>query len=307
MGRVISCFSPNHESSKKKAAPSLSNNPESSNKPFGALILTDITDALVDIIFVHGLTGHRENTWTAEGENEPWLKSLLPTYLPTTRIITYGYDANIVNLTRVVVLRRDAVGRPIIFVAHSLGGLVCQDALLICINPSEEAQSDILSSTYGVAFLGTPHAGSDLEKFATAVANVVSLVKKLNKKLLRVLRSNSEILANIKNEFLTMVRNHQGSLKPIKLHAFVEELPVNVIGLRMVEPNSAKIAGYISDTIHANHIEMTKFKVADAGYTKVLNRLRTWIDNDGTVLPNQLMYFLGESPTKTPKRQLLLL
>lgn len=74
------------------------------------------------------------------------------------------------------------------------------------------------------------HTGSDLEKFATAVANVVSLVKKLNKKLLRVLCSNSEILANIKNEFLTMVRNRQGSLKPIKLHAFVKELPVNIIG-----------------------------------------------------------------------------
>lgn len=137
---------------------------------------------------------------------------------------------NLVN--DLTALRRDAVGRPIIFVAHSLGGLVCQDALLICINPSEEAQSDILSSTCGIAFLGTPHAGSDLEKFATAVANVASLVKKPNKKLLQVLRSNSEILANIKNDFLTMVRmrDRLGSLKPIELHAFVEELPVDVIG-----------------------------------------------------------------------------
>jgi alpha-beta hydrolase superfamily lysophospholipase len=130
-------------------------------------------------------------------------------------------------------LRRDAVGRPIIFVVHSLGGLVCQDALLVSSNPNEEEQRDIVSSTYGIAFLGTPHAGSDLERFATAVANIVSLVKKPNKKLLQVLRSNSEILANIKNDFLTMVHRHlenrPGNLKSIRLHAFLEELPIDFL------------------------------------------------------------------------------
>lgn len=113
---------------------------------------------------------------------------------------------------------------------------MCQDALVICNNPNEESQSDILSSTCGIAFLGTPHAGSDLEKFATAVANIVrlSLLKKPNKKLLQVLGRNSEILANIKNDFLTMVHrrlaDRQGSLKPIALHAFIEELPVDFLG-----------------------------------------------------------------------------
>lgn len=56
----------------------------------------------------------------------------------------------------------------------------------------------------------------------------------------------------------------------------------------MVEPDSAKIPAYNSDTIHANHMDMTKFdNTADPGYVKVLNRLRIWTDDDGTVLLNQ--------------------
>ncbi|PNP57410.1 hypothetical protein THARTR1_02407 [Trichoderma harzianum] len=262
------------------------------------------SDTQLSVIFLHGLTGHREGTWTAEGEADPWPKSLLPKDLPTARIITYGYDANVLHLTRVAgqntvrehaktlindlsALRTDTVGRPIIFVVHSLGGLVIQDALLICNNPNDEGQSDILSSTRGIAFLGTPHAGADLERFATAVANVVSLVKKPNKRLLGVLRRNSETLANIKDGFHTMVVRRQSSPEPIELHAFIEELPVDFLKRRVVEPDSAKIPGYNFETIPANHMDMTKFCTAsDVGYGRVVNRLKRWIGDDvvdGTV------------------------
>lgn len=126
----------------------------------------------------------------------------------------------------------DEVGRPIIFVVHSLGGLVVQDALLISNNPNDNAQRDILVSTRGVAFLGTPHAGADLEKFASAVANVVSIVKRPNKRLLKVLNKNSETLANIKDGFHTMVMGRlkaQSGLAPIELHAFIEEQPLALL------------------------------------------------------------------------------
>ena len=168
------------------------------------------------------------------------------------RIITYGYDADVAHWTRPVgqntvreharnlindftILRRRtySTGRPIIFVAHSLGGLVCQDALLVCNNPNEEYQRDILSSTCGVAFLGTPHAGSDFQKFASAVADIISLcpLKEPNKNILEVLNSHSEVLANIKDGFLTMVRTRMESHLPtIRLHTFVEELPMTALG-----------------------------------------------------------------------------
>lgn len=138
------------------------------------------------------------------------------------------HATNLIN--DLAALRSGVVGQPIIFVAHSLGGLVCQDALLVCNNPSEDAQSDILSSTRGIAFLGTPHAGSGLKQFAAAVANIVNLVKKPNKKLLEVLGKNSDILANIEHGFSTIVKRRDRERKPIELHAFIEELPVDYLG-----------------------------------------------------------------------------
>lgn len=45
------------------------------------------------IVFVHGLTGDREKTWTAAGAVDPWPKGLLPKEIPHSRILTFGYDA----------------------------------------------------------------------------------------------------------------------------------------------------------------------------------------------------------------------
>jgi hypothetical protein len=45
------------------------------------------------IIAIHGLDGHREDSWTAEN-GVFWLRDLLVGEVPMARILTYGYDAN---------------------------------------------------------------------------------------------------------------------------------------------------------------------------------------------------------------------
>lgn len=58
------------------------------------------------IVFIHGLKGHREKTWTARNNGaavfEPWPKTLLPSEIPTARILTFGYDANVTEWRNVV-------------------------------------------------------------------------------------------------------------------------------------------------------------------------------------------------------------
>ena len=49
------------------------------------------------IVFVHGLTGNRESTWTHKTNKVFWPKDLLPKDLPKARIITFGYDADIIR------------------------------------------------------------------------------------------------------------------------------------------------------------------------------------------------------------------
>jgi hypothetical protein len=50
------------------------------------------------IVAIHGLNGHREETWTAtnKGEKVNWLRDsqMLPNVIPNLRIMSWGYDAN---------------------------------------------------------------------------------------------------------------------------------------------------------------------------------------------------------------------
>lgn len=99
----------------------------------------------MDIVAVHGLYGDALKTWTFEGLKVPWLgdKDMLPKALPHARILTWGYNANVHSFmgstssdtiwdhaqTLVAQLQADreiegASERPIIFVCHSLGGII---------------------------------------------------------------------------------------------------------------------------------------------------------------------------------------
>jgi hypothetical protein len=51
----------------------------------------------LDVVAIHGLTGHPFETWTynEHGRNVLWLQDLLPNALPGANIYTYGYDADL--------------------------------------------------------------------------------------------------------------------------------------------------------------------------------------------------------------------
>ena len=134
-------------------------NPASSDPsppfPDGIKVWHDCPDATIDICFVHGLTGNRDSTWTASKQSKPWPAMLLPSKLPHARLLTWGYDAYVVqasvtsknrltdhavNLLIDLTNDRDSCNtslRPLIFVAHSLGGLVCKEAILLSRNNPE--------------------------------------------------------------------------------------------------------------------------------------------------------------------------
>src|SRR5438552_5885820 len=54
--------------------------------------------ALSSIVFIHGLSGNRETTWTHKVSKICWPEHLLPESLPKARIMTFGYDADVSNL-----------------------------------------------------------------------------------------------------------------------------------------------------------------------------------------------------------------
>ncbi|KAK1837152.1 Tetratricopeptide repeat-domain-containing protein [Podospora conica] len=172
----------------------------------------------------------------------------------------------------------DTNERPIIFVCHSLGGLVCEDALIKSKERPEQHLQNILGSTRGIIFLGTPHHGAGLAQWAELLSRSFGLVKQTNSNIVKVLRRDSEVLARIQDSFHTMVmaRSKQG-LPPIEITCFYEELPLPGVGL-VVPQDSAILPGYIPIGIRGNHSDMTKFTSADdPGFVAVCGELRRWI------------------------------
>jgi protein SERAC1 len=96
----------------------------------------------IDIVALHGLNGNWERTWqhtTKSGGKVLWLRDFLPKQIPHARIMSLGYNsvlqfsksvADIGTfaeqlLAALVAKRRGrAARRHIIFVCHSLGGIV---------------------------------------------------------------------------------------------------------------------------------------------------------------------------------------
>ncbi len=97
--------------------------------------------------------------------------------------------------------------------------------------PEKHLQS-ILHSTCGIIFLGTPHHGAGLAKWAEMLAKSIGLLKQTNPQILAVLESDSEVLARIQDSFHTMIRSqNKDGLQPIEITCFFEELPLLGIGV----------------------------------------------------------------------------
>ena len=105
-------------------------------------------------------------------------------------------------------------------------------AILKSKNSAEAYMQNIISSTRGIVFMGTPHCGSSLAQWASLCGNFTNLLRRTNKNILAILEPDSEVLASIQEEFHTMLRARTDQGKPaIKLMCFVEELPVVGVGM----------------------------------------------------------------------------
>lgn len=66
------------------------------NQVYGLRVLYTPPSPLIDIIFTHGLTGHPYSTWAA-GTDTFWPTQLLPRDIPNARILSFGYDADVMR------------------------------------------------------------------------------------------------------------------------------------------------------------------------------------------------------------------
>ena len=155
-------------------------------------------------------------------------EDLLPLDFPEARLMTYGYDSHIshffngpANQNNIMTYGEDLInrlagkcsetnGRRIIFVVHSLGGIVLKEALRrsqAAMDQGSDLQ-DIYESTFAIMFFGTPHRGSDYSNICLTAAKVARATGfNVNKQLLHTLFIGSDHLRLLREKFSSMLES----------------------------------------------------------------------------------------------------
>ncbi|KAI0450996.1 hypothetical protein F5B21DRAFT_517049 [Xylaria acuta] len=140
------------------------------------------------------VTVPRENTRQLDSNASSlvfWPRDLLPLACPEARVITWGYHtlrsgnvpvvaqpdlfSHAKDLLRELGDLRDSPDvqqRPLVLIAHSLGGIVVKEVLRQAEFSNTKNQLDILSSTAAVIFFGCPHRAVEQELLADTVASM---------------------------------------------------------------------------------------------------------------------------------------
>ncbi|KAK3291348.1 Alpha/Beta hydrolase protein [Chaetomium fimeti] len=232
------------------------------------------------IVAIHGLNGHWQKSWTNPREKDfLWLRDLLPTKFPGARIMSFEYDARAIgdispagvrdhaaNLFKLLCNEREDIkdkNRPIVFVVHSLGGIIAKD-------PMQAEALDISNSTKGIVFFGTPHRGSDTARWAKVVADVVSTsLHRPEGELLKVLQTNSEGLMNVSEDFAPLASRYA-------IASFYETNVHPVLGTVVVDKASALMALPHEETmmLGGDHSSMCKLGRNDQRWDPVWRAIR---------------------------------
>ncbi|KAM7187468.1 hypothetical protein V8F33_011208 [Rhypophila sp. PSN 637] len=247
---------------------------------------------VADFIAVHGLNGHWEKTWsTASGVN--WLSSILAEDIPNVRILTYGYNSRTHGAEQLIVeslydhgktfvqvlcaYRRNTKteGRPIIFLAHSLGGIVVKSALIHSNLWHRDNLNDIKRSTHGLVFFGTPHGGSSIASLGTKLLILGSPFARTSTLHIRHLQQNSEWLRMQADQFAPIIPEFD-------ITNFYETYRTPLLfgrGILIVPQQSATLVGNANNIgLGKSHTELVRYENrSDPAYQLVLDSLRVLV------------------------------
>ncbi|KFZ08507.1 hypothetical protein V502_09321 [Pseudogymnoascus sp. VKM F-4520 (FW-2644)] len=279
---------------------------------FGIKELYNPTEKPVaDIVAVHGLNGDRIKSWTSESGDTCWLKhpDFLPKYIQQCRVLTWGYNANISTLTgkttssdrilqhaQTLIAQlhadrdlNDANERPIIFLCHSMGGIVA-----LAYSASRSAANishlqSIYNCTFGILFFGTPHSGSSKARLLDNLIKVVSIALptgKMESGLVNALKEESETLRDITDQFAPLMSR-------FRIYFFWEQERMDLKYTKdyvVEEPSAAPILDNTERCgIAADHRGMIKFDDNELqGFRTVMSALKRYSSEAPRVIEDRL-------------------
>uniref|UniRef100_A0A2R9AMG5 Protein SERAC1 n=1 Tax=Pan paniscus TaxID=9597 RepID=A0A2R9AMG5_PANPA len=220
-----------------------------------------------DVLFIHGLMGAAFKTWRQQDSEQAviekpmededryttcWPKTWLAKDCPALRIISVEYDTSLSDWRARCPMERKSIAfrsnellrklraagvgdRPVVWISHSMGGLLVKKMLLEASMKPE--MSTVINNTRGIIFYSVPHHGSRLAEYSVNIRYLLfpSLeVKELSK--------DSPALKTLQDDFLEFAKD-----KNFQVLNFVETLPTyigSMIKLHVVPVESAGIHSF---------------------------------------------------------------
>ncbi|KAL3433710.1 hypothetical protein BDV09DRAFT_205138 [Aspergillus tetrazonus] len=258
----------------------------------GLTVIHDPPNTVANILVIHGLMGDAYRTFYNAAHKVDWLKDFLMHDIPNVRIMVFGYDVAVwhpwiqVSQGRLSGYAADLLGslsgcrnderkrtRPILFIAHSLGGLVVQQALTAARESRADHLHDIETHTIGICFLGTPHRGTNLATWGERFARMFNIFKPVNYQLVSLLEPRSKALHKMRRSFYNLLEKRKDEGSRIQIVCFYETIPM--LWSLIVSEDSATIDGEPCFPIFANHADMAKFGTRQhSGYMSILRELQ---------------------------------
>ncbi|RDW67573.1 hypothetical protein BP6252_08969 [Coleophoma cylindrospora] len=256
----------------------------------GIVVVYDTPSSYIDIVAVHGLGAAPEWAWVRKvmrnGEERKvnWLadKDLLPSVVPNARIMTFNYESKwhngapwtrrslcalqlLTDLNNKRKERDDNENRPIIFIGHSFGGIVIEEAINV-VNSYPPQDRHLSFSTAGIIFLGTPHRGTKASKWGELIATSGKMLGyNTEDSILEDLREDSTALADVLHQFSLWLFRFS-----VPTVCFFEQYETDYgkrIGLSwkhmVVNERSGCIDGHRKLPLPTDHFKINKFEGPD--------------------------------------------
>jgi len=139
-------------------------------------------------IAISGLASHPFGSWQPKGRDKTfmWVRDALPKDLLGIRAVIYGYNTRldssqsfqtITDLAQALISQLQTYGwslsfaKPVVFLAHSLGGLVLREAMVQLYNSSNDEYRSLLEHFRGALFFGVPNLGMEQSHFRMVAHN----------------------------------------------------------------------------------------------------------------------------------------